>query len=348
MQPSCQSHRSITYIGVLMLFVVQDCATDYADPLRAATAIAGQEATTTCAAPAAEPSDAGDDAATAELARLFDKPDFVCMIPLGQFNLGFIIARLHNDLFIVDQHAADEKSNYERLLSSYTVNKQPLLQPRRMTSLTPMDQQVIRDNIELFRRNGFEFVEAQQQQQRAAAIKAWPSCAGQPPQQQQDQDQQQHHHPAGLNLHGCLNGSQEPQTATLLGSDAAATAAEHNDGDACDSEGVGELLLSAVPLVRGSNVAGGVLGEEVLLELLDLLAAGDRRPQDMRPKRVRDMLASRACRSSIMIGSPLSLQQQRRILARLAELDAPWNCPHGRPTMRHLAVLPSRRTPQPG
>eukprot|EP00775_Hariotina_reticulata_P007978 gene7978-8176_t len=54
---------------------------------------------------------------------------------------------------------------------------------------------------------------------------------------------------------------------------------------------------------------------------------------------VRDMLASRACRSSIMIGSALTKQQQAKILSRLAELDAPWNCPHGRPTMRHLTVL---------
>jgi DNA mismatch repair protein PMS2 len=30
------------------------------------------------------------------------------MRPLGQFNLGFIIARLQQDLFIVDQHAAGE------------------------------------------------------------------------------------------------------------------------------------------------------------------------------------------------------------------------------------------------
>lgn len=52
------------------------------------------------------------------------------------------------------------------------------------------------------------------------------------------------------------------------------------------------------------------------------------------------MLASRACRSSIMIGRALDAPMMRRILSRLAELEAPWNCPHGRPTMRHLAVLP--------
>jgi hypothetical protein len=53
------------------------------------------------------------------------------------------------------------------------------------------------------------------------------------------------------------------------------------------------------------------------------------------------MLASRACRSSIMIGRALDAPAQRSILSRLAGLDAPWNCPHGRPTMRHLAVLPA-------
>jgi hypothetical protein len=60
----------------------------------------------------------------------------------------------------------------------------------------------------------------------------------------------------------------------------------------------------------------------------------------IKKSRVRAMLASRACRSSIMIGRALDGPSMRRITARLANLDAPWNCPHGRPTMRHLAVLP--------
>jgi len=51
------------------------------------------------------------------------------------------------------------------------------------------------------------------------------------------------------------------------------------------------------------------------------------------------MLAMRACRSSIMIGRALDRPQMERILAALSELKAPWNCPHGRPTMRHLAAL---------
>lgn len=41
-----------------------------------------------------------------ELQRVFSKSDFVRMEVLGQFNLGFILARLGQDLFIVDQHAS--------------------------------------------------------------------------------------------------------------------------------------------------------------------------------------------------------------------------------------------------
>jgi DNA mismatch repair ATPase MutL len=59
--------------------------------------------------------------------------------------------------------------------------------------------------------------------------------------------------------------------------------------------------------------------------------------------RVRAMLAMRACRSSIMIGKTLDHATMRRILDNLAELKSPWNCPHGRPTMRHLAVLPAEK-----
>lgn len=66
-------------------------------------------------------------AATRELDRLFKKEDFNHMKIIGQFNLGFIIGKLDQDLFIVDQHAADEKYNYERLSLTTMLNQQPLL-----------------------------------------------------------------------------------------------------------------------------------------------------------------------------------------------------------------------------
>lgn len=43
-----------------------------------------------------------------------------------------------------------------------------------------------------------------------------------------------------------------------------------------------------LPLLTGFSVVlcpGGALGEEVLMELLDLIAAGETRPEDIRPKK---------------------------------------------------------------
>lgn len=46
---------------------------------------------------------------------------------VGQFNLGFIVTKLENDLFIVDQHASDEKYNFETLQQTTTLNSQKLV-----------------------------------------------------------------------------------------------------------------------------------------------------------------------------------------------------------------------------
>ena len=56
-----------------------------------------------------------------------DKSDFALMKRIGQFNKGFIIVKLNQDLFIVDQHASDEKFNYENIRREWKVQKQPLI-----------------------------------------------------------------------------------------------------------------------------------------------------------------------------------------------------------------------------
>ena len=78
------------------------------------------------------------DAASAEAAlnRVISKVDFDRMEVLGQFNKGFIIARLRpqdgdlagsDDLFIVDQHASDEKFNFETLQRTTVIKAQTLI-----------------------------------------------------------------------------------------------------------------------------------------------------------------------------------------------------------------------------
>ena len=58
-----------------------------------------------------------------------------------------------------------------------------------------------------------------------------------------------------------------------------------------------------------------------------------------RPSRVSAMFASRACRSAIMIGKSLTRRMMRQVVDHMGGMDQPWNCPHGRPTMRHLFDL---------
>jgi len=47
----------------------------------------------------------------------------------------------------------------------------------------------------------------------------------------------------------------------------------------------------------------------------------------------------RACRKSVMVGRALPVNAMEKIVRHMGELDKPWNCPHGRPTMRHLMKL---------
>jgi DNA mismatch repair protein PMS2 len=63
----------------------------------------------------------------------------------------------------------------------------------------------------------------------------------------------------------------------------------------------------------------------------------------VRLPRLNAVFASRACRQAIMIGTALERQTMRRVVAQLAQLDAPWSCPHGRPTLRHLVDLAELR-----
>jgi DNA mismatch repair protein PMS2 len=110
------------------------------------------------------------------------------------------------------------------------------------------------------------------------------------------------------------------------------------------------IELRALPVAKGSTFTADDLSELIALisESPPSYAAsqGQSNPDSTRnditiprPSKVRKILASRACRSSVMIGTALSGRQMEKIVKGLGGLDKPWNCPHGRPTMRHLAVL---------
>lgn len=41
----------------------------------------------------------------------------------------------------------------------------------------------------------------------------------------------------------------------------------------------------------------------------------------------------------VMIGTALTAGEMKKLITHMGEIEHPWNCPHGRPTIRHLANL---------
>ena len=200
-----------------------------------------------------------NDAAEEELRKNISKDRFKAMDVLGQFNLGFIIAKLEEDLFIIDQHATDEKFNFERLQREHCLKGQRLIRPRPL-ELTPVNENILIDNVEIFRKNGFEFI--------------------------------------------------------------------------IDEDAPSTKKVKLVSLPTSKNWTFDVQDIEELIFMLS-----DTPGVLCRPSRVRSMFASRSCRMSTMVGCPLNHSQMKTLLNHMAEIEHPWNCPHGRPTMRHLVNL---------
>nr|XP_022314314.1 mismatch repair endonuclease PMS2-like [Crassostrea virginica] len=200
-----------------------------------------------------------NQSAEEELSREISKSMFKEMEILGQFNLGFIIVRLNRDLFIVDQHATDEKYNFEQLQQNTVIQCQKLIQPQNL-ELTASNEIILMDNLEVFRKNGFDFI---------------------------------------VNEHALP---------------------------------MQRVKLTSIPVSRNWT-----FGKEDIEELIFMLSDS---PNVMcRPSRVRQMFASRACRKSIMIGTALKKSEMKKLVCHMGEIEQPWNCPHGRPTMRHLINL---------
>jgi DNA mismatch repair protein PMS2 len=217
------------------------------------------------------------NSAEEKLSLTISKDDFAKMKIIGQFNLGFILATRTSsadgsstastktgDLFIIDQHASDEKYNFERLQATTVVASQRSVRPKAL-ELTAIEEETVLSNLNIFERNGF--------------IVAY-----------------------------------NPEAPT---------------GSRC--------ALLSLPISQTTTFS--VSDFEELVSLLAEYEGGERGKETLRCGKLRKMFAMRACRSSIMIGRTLSTKQMASVVRHMGEIDKPWNCPHGRPTMRHLAGL---------
>jgi len=95
-----------------------------------------------------------DEVAEERLNLTVTKQDFFEMQIKGQFNKGFILATRADDLFIIDQHASDEKYNFEKLQQVTIVENQRLVVPKKL-DLMAVDEIIVMDHMGTFKKNGF-------------------------------------------------------------------------------------------------------------------------------------------------------------------------------------------------
>lgn len=75
---------------------------------------------------------------------------------IGQFNLGFILTKLGEEIFIIDQHASDEKFRFEKLSTETKLKTQKLLLPK-LLHLSITNESILIENEHIFKDNGFSF-----------------------------------------------------------------------------------------------------------------------------------------------------------------------------------------------
>lgn len=88
------------------------------------------------------------------------KEDISRLVPIGQFNNGFIVcSKLHdsgmNELFAVDQHSADERIRYEEISRKYSITFQSLVAPLPL-SLSPEHEEVLERSASIIASAGFK------------------------------------------------------------------------------------------------------------------------------------------------------------------------------------------------
>ncbi|KFD66677.1 hypothetical protein M514_02930 [Trichuris suis] len=117
-----------------------------------------------------------DSETTNEVSRMLRRSAFAEMDIVGQFNLGFIITRFGDDLFIIDQHASDERYNYEMLQKTALVESQRLVCPIPL-EVSAYHREVIMQNLDKFVKNGFA-IDLDDDSDTSVTITAVPTCYG--------------------------------------------------------------------------------------------------------------------------------------------------------------------------
>ncbi|KAL7535382.1 hypothetical protein ACHAXR_006452, partial [Thalassiosira sp. AJA248-18] len=262
--------------------------------------------------PATSSSDENGSTATVNLC----KEDFLHMSIIGQFNLGFILARCRNhNLWILDQHACDEKFNFERLCKETVIHEQKLIAPLPL-ELSPSEEHCVLEHTNIFEKNGFRFsYDPEKEPRHRLSLTALP------------------HSGSGGDGKKAVQFGKDDVGAlcAMLGADGTSSSEGYSAGF---NAGVDGRIAGVNAVRRYAGLAGGSSSQDGTK--LDNGIVGS---SIVRLPKAIAMFASRACRGSIMIGTALSHKEQVNVLKRLDKTDIPWNCAHGRPTMSHIRSL---------
>lgn len=83
--------------------------------------------------------------------------------------------------------------------------------------------------------------------------------------------------------------------------------------------------------------------EEDFLFLVDKLYSEREGDENSYSHNERNSMASFACHNAIKVGDRLRIFEMRGLLDSLYKMDAPFNCPHGRPIIVALGRISDRR-----
>ncbi|CAD2084592.1 DNA mismatch repair protein PMS1, putative [Plasmodium vinckei brucechwatti] len=250
----------------------------------------------------------------------------------GQFNKGFIISKIdllyfknepeenateENEhierknnyaLFIIDQHAADEKSNFEKYNKIFTMKSQKLINKIEL-ELSPSQIHIIEKNFVIFLRNGFEIEIAEEPINKKRKI---------------NKDE-----------HGENTENDIPDEETLVQIKVYLLSLPVFNGKILEVVDFMSLLyhLSNHPIIFDKGIDDSFLKDKNKLTENTGTWFNYNFP---RPQKVWRILASKACRNAVMVGKPLNISEMITIKKKLSVLQNPWNCPHGRPTIKYI------------
>ncbi|CDO63715.1 DNA mismatch repair protein PMS1, putative [Plasmodium reichenowi] len=206
-------------------------------------------------------------------------------------------------LFIIDQHAADEKSNFEKYNKIFTMKSQKLISKIHV-QVSPAQVHIIQKYMSIFLQNGFEVQILEEPIHKRRKT------------------------------NNNINEPIDDEEEMLMELNVYLLSLPVFNGKILEVVDFMSLLhhLTEHPVASYNE------SEVSVKTTVDLNNKTDTwfNYNFPRPQKVWRILASKACRNAIMVGKALNIYEMIKIKKKLSFLKNPWNCPHGRPTIKYL------------